>query len=97
MQRNQLNHFQYHHKIITHIGEVYFNEDRTDTNSFPVSVTFKIEKQFQKNDFGITEAVKQAITPEINSGRFVVDENNVYRIEDLDITIPLWKLSIPEK
>lgn len=94
-EKNEQEHFQYRHKIITHIGEVYFNEDRTDTNSFPVSITFKIEKQFDKDDFGITEAVKQVITPEINSGRFTIDKNKEYRIDDLDITIPLWKLSVP--
>lgn len=86
--------YWYNYKTIIHIGEVYFEEDRHDTNSFAVNVVYKIEKQFQKNDLGITEAVKQAITPEINSGRFRIDKGTDYTLEDANVIIPLWKLSI---
>ena len=87
--------YLYYNKIIVHIGEVYFDESGKDTNSFAVNVVFKIEKEFLKNDLGITEAVKQVIVPEINSGRFGIEKGNDYTLEEAKISIPLWKLSIP--
>lgn len=88
--------YLYYYKIIVHIGEVYFEEGENDTNSYAVNVVFKIEKQFLKNELGITEAVKQAIMPEINSGRFKIIKGNEYVLEEANVTIPLWKLVTTE-
>ena len=85
---------EYHNKIIVHLGEVDFDKEDQDLKSFAVNVVFKIEKKFEKGDFGITEGVKQTILPEIRSGRFGIKKGVKFSMDEKSIIIPLWKLII---
>lgn len=87
--------YQYYFKLIVHLGEVLIDLKKKDARSFALNIVFKIEKQFDKGSLGITEAVKQAIIEEINSGRFEIEKTSEdYVIDESSIKIPLWKLSI---
>lgn len=85
---------EYHNKIIVHLGEVDFDKDDEDPKSFAVNIVFKIEKKFVKNDFGVTEAVKQAILPEIRSGRFGIKKGKKFVMDKKQIVVQLWKIII---
>ena len=86
---------QYHNKIIVHLGEGLIDLEKKDATSFALDICFKIEKKFDENDLGITEPVRQAILPEINSGKFEITKNKEdYSLEGTRIHIPLWKLYV---
>lgn len=82
----------YHHKIIIHLSEVYFDEENSDINSFGVNLVFKIEKRFSKSEVGITDAVRHLIVQDINAGKFRIHDAESYSVENADYQIPLWKL-----
>ena len=87
--------YQYHNKIIVHLGEVLIDLEKKDAGSFALDICFKIEKKFGKTDLGITEPVRQVILPDINSGKFEITKNEEdYALEGTDIRIPLWKLHV---
>jgi len=84
---------QYHHKTIIHLGEVSFDRASYDAHAFSVNILFKIEKKFSKGEIGITEAVKQTISPYINSSKFEISKADEFTLGDGDeVVIPLWKL-----
>jgi len=91
----KLDFHQFHHKTIIHLGEVYFDRENYDANAFGINLVFKVEKKFGGDEIGITEAVKQIILPEINAGKFRINNVDSYSLDEKgDATIPLWKLTI---
>jgi predicted transcriptional regulator len=89
----KLDFYQYRHKTIIHLSDVYFDSTNSDVNAFGVNLIFKLEKKFGKDDIGITDAVKQIILQDINSGKFRINEIESYSLdEDGNYKIPLWKL-----
>jgi len=96
-KEGKLDFHQYHHKTIIHLGEVYFDLENSDANAFGINVVFKIEKKFGKGEIGITDAVKQVLLQEINSGKFKIDSTSSYSLDETgDSIIPLWKLTVME-
>jgi len=85
---------EYHNKIIVHLGEIDFGKEDEDLKLSAVNVIFEIEKKFEKNDFGITDTVREAILPEISSGRFGVKKGKKFNIDKKSSVIQLWKLII---
>jgi len=91
----KLDFYQFHHKTIIHLGEVFFDRENYDANAFGINIVFKVEKKFGKDEIGITEAVKQIILPEINTGKFKISDADKYSFDEKeDAVIPLWKLTI---
>jgi len=54
------------YKVIVHLGEIQLDE-QGDPKSLSLNQLSKIEKEFKKNHFGITEKVRLVILPRINS------------------------------
>lgn len=78
-------------KKIIHIGEVIFDESQ-EPNAWAVNVISKIEKYFDAGETGITDAIKQVITPEINSGKITLSTKGTFDVEDQNYHVELWKL-----
>lgn len=92
-KEGKLDFYQYHHKTIIHLSEVYFDQKDSEVNAFGVNVVFKIEKKFARSEIGITDTVRQVIIQDINSGKFRIDNADCYSPdEDEGYKIPLWKL-----
>jgi hypothetical protein len=92
-KEGRLEFYKYHHKTVIHLSEVYFDQKDSEINAFGVNVVFKIEKKFARSEIGITDAVRQVIMQDINSGKFRIDITECYSIdEDAGSKIPLWKL-----
>jgi predicted transcriptional regulator len=95
MKVGRLDYHQYHYKTIIHLGEVFFDKENYDANAFGVNMVFKVEKKFGRDEIGITEAVKQIILPEINTGKFkVFNADNYVLDENEETSIPLWNLTV---
>lgn len=93
-KEGKLHLYQYYHKTIIHLSEVYFDRTNSDTNAFGVHLVFKVEKRFGKNEIGITETVKQIILQEINAGKFRINNADSYSLDESgEYKIPLWKLT----
>ena len=92
-KEGKLDYYQYFYKIIIHTSEIYFDTANFDITAFGVNLVFKIEKSFSKNEIGITDAVRQIILQEINSGNFKVESAGEFTMgEKSDESVSLWKI-----
>jgi hypothetical protein len=83
--------YQIKSKICVHIGEVVFS-DRRNPLALAINQLFKIEKLFPREVFGITDHVKDIITPRIESGEVDSMEVTKTTLPGEKIERPLWSL-----
>lgn len=70
----RLAEFDLRARRLVHLGEVSYKE-QIDPLSLAVSQTFKIEKAFDRDDLGCTEAVPEAVRPTLPSLGAVAQDN----------------------
>lgn len=76
-------------KKCIHIGEVHFDE-KSDPIALVINQISKIEKEFKKDQLGITDAVKQIILPLINSGTLKAKKIRNIILPGETVSRPLW-------
>jgi len=81
--------FQMYSKKCVHLGEVLFSDD-SDPIALAINQISKIEKEFKKDQFGITDAVKQVILPRISSNQLIAKKLKKIILPGETVSRPLW-------
>ena len=81
--------YQMHSKKCIHLGEVFFDND-SDPIALSINQISKIEKEFSKDQLGITDAVKQVILPRINSNQLRAKKLKKIILPGENVARPLW-------
>ena len=89
---NKAEIFQLYSTKCIHLGEVFFN-NQLDPIAFAVNQLFKIEKEFQKVQLGITDIVKQVILPRITSGELEAEEIKKVVLVGESEARPIWNIA----
>ena len=79
-------------KKCVHLGEVHFNKG-SDPIAFAINQLFKIEKEFTKDQLGITDSVKQVILPRIRAKEISLTKVHDVILPGDDATSALWHIS----
>jgi class 3 adenylate cyclase len=85
--------FQMFTKKCVHLGEVHFDKV-SNPIAFAINQVFKIEKEFTKDQLGITDSVRQVILPRIKAKQIILNKViDVYLAGDENPS-PLWSISL---
>ena len=85
--------YQMYSRKCIHLGEVHFTEE-SDPIALAINQIFKIEKEFKKGQIGITDAVKQVITPRIHSGQLKAKLITRTILPGENVPCRLWNVSV---
>lgn len=85
--------YQMFTKKCVHLGEVHFDKV-SNPIAFAINQVFKIEKEFTKDQLGITDSVKQVILPRIKSKQVSIIKVKEVPLAGDPNPSPLWIISI---
>jgi len=89
IDKNKPDIFQMFSKKCVHLGEVLFSDD-SDPIALAINQISKIEKKFKKDQFGITDVVKQVILPRINSNQLTAKKLKKIILPGETVSRSLW-------
>ena len=80
------------YKVIVHLGEIH-PDDKGDPKALSLNQLSKIEKDFKKNQFGITEKVRLVILPRINSEQIKISKIKEIKLEGEKNPSMIWNIT----
>lgn len=92
IETNKPEIYQMYSKKCIHLGEVHFNEE-SDPIALVINQIAKIEKEFKKDQLGITDTVKQVILPRINSQEIKATKIKNIVLQGESVPRPLWTIA----
>ena len=80
------------YKVIVHLGEIHLDE-KGDPKSLSLNQISKIEKDFKKNQFGITEKVRLVILPRVNSKQIKIGKIKEIKLQGEKNSSSIWNIT----
>ena len=93
---NKPNIYKMYAKKCIHVGEVHYS-DTSNPIALAVNQVFKIEKLFKNNEIGITELVREIISPLIKSEIIKIEKITDVLLPGDDKKRPVWRIVSYEK
>ena len=93
MQEGKPEVYKMYSRKVVHLGEVHFTEE-SDPVALAINQVFKIEKEFKRGQFGITDAVRQVALPRINSGQLTAKLITRIMLPGENVPCRLWNITV---